>query len=272
MDTEAIVTDLKNVLKAHRVSGNVEVQEYNIFDGYYEKHRDIFNSSECWYENVETDRVKQLTHDREVDFLADAVLGELADGEDIVEILQEILDEYGVSPNLKPGGEEITLADFTVAMVDNLLSKQQYRLFKEKVWDFIAESWDWDEAMSSGLFDEDALMDSTDPIEALAYWTVYFEPRTFDEDVAHECRLVPFQWRPRETEDLDLLALGGCGMDMSPKLDAYQALVDGTLPSGSMLLSGINRDYCVSMLGETTYKKALAKAKLKSPAIILRTY
>lgn len=48
--------------------------------------------------------------------------------------------------------------------------------------------------------------------EALAYWTVYFCPMSDDVDVALRVGLTPFYY-----EDDFYLALGGCGMDLSPR-------------------------------------------------------
>lgn len=271
MDTKAIVTDLKEVLKRHKLEGSVEVQEYNIFDGYYEKHRNIFNSSECWYENVESDRMKTLVSDRDEEFLTDVTMDDCG-LTDVIFGFFDTPDAAAAMKRIDDAGEPVAPAGLTLDDLRKLLTKEEYSAMKDAIWEDIANNWDWDEAVASGLFNEDSMIEHTDVIEALAYHVVYFEPRTFDEDVAHECHLVPFLWRPPEGEDLDLLALGGCGMDMSPRLDAYQALVDGTLPSNSMLLSEINRNYCESLIGKATMEKALQAARLERPAIVLRTY
>ena len=64
--------------------------------------------------------------------------------------------------------------------------------------------------------------------EALSYWPIYFEPLVFNEKTAFECGLIPFVFT-----DIKLLALGGCGMDLSPKLDAYQVLTCGMIDKRS---------------------------------------
>ena len=48
--------------------------------------------------------------------------------------------------------------------------------------------------------------------EALAYWTVYFCPNSDDVDAALRVGLTPFYYK-----DDFYLALGGCGMDLSPR-------------------------------------------------------
>ena len=68
----------------------------------------------------------------------------------------------------------------------------------------------------------------TDFYESLAYWTVYQRTGGIDPDVATRCGLTVFEY-----EDNEYLALGGCGMDLTPKLDAYCALSWGYIPDGS---------------------------------------
>ena len=85
--------------------------------------------------------------------------------------------------------------------------------------------------------DEDEIRAIVDErfFEALSYWTIYFEPLIFNEKAALECDLIPFVF-----ENINLLALAGCGMDLSPKLDAYQALTDNTIDKGSRLFTESN--------------------------------
>ena len=89
---------------------------------------------------------------------------------------------------------------------------------------------------------------------ALRYWIVYFEPLIFDEAIAVECGLVPFSY-----QEIKMLALGGCGMDLSPKLDAYQALTHKTIDRNSRLFSRDNTcgKYFEYVVGETVMQKVL---------------
>jgi len=68
--------------------------------------------------------------------------------------------------------------------------------------------------------------------EALAYWLVFYEPDVENVKVALKCSLVPFEFK-----DTFFLALGACGMDLSPELDAYQVLTSGTIDKHSKLFS-----------------------------------
>lgn len=90
--------------------------------------------------------------------------------------------------------------------------------------------------------------------EALSFWVIYFKPLRYDEEAAFKCDLMPFKYS-NEYEDLGLLALGGCGMDLSPKLDAYQALVDGTIDKHSKLFTDLN--YFKYVLGERITQEVL---------------
>jgi hypothetical protein len=69
-------------------------------------------------------------------------------------------------------------------------------------------------------------------LEKISYWATYFEPLIFNKKIALECSLTPFIYK-----GTNLLALSGCGMDLSPRLDAYQALTDNTIDKGSRLFS-----------------------------------
>ena len=78
--------------------------------------------------------------------------------------------------------------------------------------------------------------------ESLSLWLIYFEPIIFNEAIALECGLTPFTH-----EGKGMLALSGCGMDLSPRLDSYQALVDGTIDKHSRFFS--NPNYFESVVG-----------------------
>lgn len=113
---------------------------------------------------------------------------------------------------------------------------------------------------------EDYYEDSDDIFEALSYWSVYFEPKCyFDEELAYKCRLTPFKYYNEETgEKLNLLALGGCGMDLSPKLDAYQALTVGSIDKKSCLFDPYNGKNCFEhVVGKELTKEVLANIILE---------
>lgn len=104
--------------------------------------------------------------------------------------------------------------------------------------------------------DEDRYNDDIDELfwEKLAIWTIYFKPLRYDEEEAFKCKLLPFKYSDEE-EELELLALRGYGMDLSPKLEAYQALVSGTIDERSLIFSDPN--YFKYVVGEEITQEVL---------------
>ena len=87
-------------------------------------------------------------------------------------------------------------------------------------------------------------------LENIDYYPTYFQPLIFNEEIALECSLTPFTHY-----ELNLLALSGCGMDFSPRLDAYQALTDNTIDERSYLF--LDFDYFEYVVGKTLTERVL---------------
>ena len=73
--------------------------------------------------------------------------------------------------------------------------------------------------------------------DALMYETV-FEPRIYNEEAAYMCDLIPFTLWSASTfgeqgEKYKFLSFGGCVMDMTYKLEAYQVLANGSYDPNS---------------------------------------
>ena len=94
--------------------------------------------------------------------------------------------------------------------------------------------------------------------DALSHWTMYFEPLVFDKETALKCGLTPFTYKGK-----NLLALSGSGMDLSPRLDAYQALSHKTIDRNSRLFFTANRS---DKYFEYVVGKELAEEVLKAIA------
>jgi len=62
--------------------------------------------------------------------------------------------------------------------------------------------------------------------DALMLTTVY-QARNYDAELAYFCGLIPFKVLG-DYEDIEFLALGGCDMDLTYKLEAYQLLADAS--------------------------------------------
>ena len=97
---------------------------------------------------------------------------------------------------------------------------------------------------------------SSATIWALGYCTVYWNPNYEDAEIARMVGLVPFEYK-----DTFYLALGGCGMDLSPKLDAYIALTCGDIPSDSDFFR--QREYFEHVVGKEVYQQVLGKCTRK---------
>jgi hypothetical protein len=81
-------------------------------------------------------------------------------------------------------------------------------------------------------------------IDSLFLWMTYFEPRRYDEEIALKCSLIPFKlYNSNFDESTELLAYGGCGMDMSARLEAYQYLTAQTVDKNSTLYKILNGNY-----------------------------
>ena len=63
-------------------------------------------------------------------------------------------------------------------------------------------------------------------------WNTVFEPQEIDTEAGFRSGLLPFEQR-----DTFVLAFAGCGQDMSPHLNCYQALTSHSLPSDSKIFS-----------------------------------
>ncbi len=86
--------------------------------------------------------------------------------------------------------------------------------------------------------------------EALSYSPIYFEPLVFNEKTALECALIPFVF-----EDSKLLSLAGYGMDLSPKLDAYQLLTCGMIDKKSKYFRKRDKANFEHVVGKSLYEQ-----------------
>lgn len=95
--------------------------------------------------------------------------------------------------------------------------------------------------------DDDYLSDKVNEIfwEKLSCYNTCYEPLVFNAEIALECKLLPFSYK-----GIDMLALSGCGMDLSPKLDAYQTLSHGSIDRNSKFFSVPNQEYFEYAVGK----------------------
>ncbi len=82
---------------------------------------------------------------------------------------------------------------------------------------------------------------------------ICFEPLIFNEEIALECFLTPFTFKEK-----GMLALPGYGIELTPRLEAYQTLVHNTIDRKSRFFSSGADDYFESALvGKEVSKKVL---------------
>jgi len=121
--------------------------------------------------------------------------------------------------NLNDGETEIYIPDFILEenLKDGYDIKIKYNTNKyDSFLDYVQDKYDVLYYEAKELLEEDCLM-----------YNYVYEPRIYDEEIAHLCNLIPFEIQT-EDEDLQLLSFGGCGMDFTYKLEAYQLLADGS--------------------------------------------
>jgi len=84
------------------------------------------------------------------------------------------------------------------------------------------------------------------------------EEYDYDEEDAYKCDLIPFTiYDYNEDKNIYLLGLGGCGMDLSPKLDAYYFLQTGKMDPASMYFR--QKDYFKSLVAGEIFNAIEAK-------------
>lgn len=72
----------------------------------------------------------------------------------------------------------------------------------------------------------------------------------YNEEDAYKCDLTPFIITG-DDEDTYCLALGGCGMDLSPRLDAYYFLQTGNMDPASSYFS--DKDYFKTLVSDEIF-------------------
>lgn len=80
----------------------------------------------------------------------------------------------------------------------------------------------------------------------------------YSEEDAYKCDLIPFKLIG-DYEDSYCLAIGGCGMDLSSRLDAYYFLQTGNIDPSSMYFSAGNKDYFKSSVSDEIFNAIEAK-------------
>ncbi|MFW6016244.1 MAG: hypothetical protein ACOCRK_07370 [bacterium] len=264
-----LITKLKNY---QGISGRVDVSNINYREGYFNTNSNIYNSSDYWFEDIYIDKKAWFMKRN----------GIIPDGNVKINILREWWEDqvneivsnyftisdwdsyYVYSGNNEDNGFELfsytfdELEEEYPQIYDDIIEMIEWEVDKLDFWDLE------NEGILQELYDIRWPEETFNEYEMLAYWTNYFEPDWWDEEIAWKVGLYPFEFK----ED-NYLALGGCGMDLSPKLDAYQALASGSLPKSSRFED--DPKYAKYVVGESIYKQVMEAVK-ESLTITIKTW
>ena len=247
-DLNKLTEDLRHTLKKYGFESRIYIQEFKSRESFYDKNNTIFDTLENEGSTlIKVDKKKWLLSDRELrnDFLIPEV--------DFIEALvlsyfEEIFGnkvDLVTYPTLKDLEDKLGI---NLAIIEEMIYNEIDDMDFKALEDYL-----------ESLFGISCSEEYFDEIETLAYWTTYFKPCYENEDIAWKVGLFPFRF------DGDFyLALGGCGMDLSPKLDAYQALTDNTIPSFSQFIR--QPDYAKYVVGSKVFEEVM-KAIKRDPII-----
>lgn len=262
IDTQRLLADIEEVLQRHGLSGVVNIAQVRIMDNWWKENDNIYESHEEWFEDVFVDKKAWLQYRYRP-------LDDFKPGE--VNVLADAIEDW-----LENRDEDDTKVDSLRKKLLKLNMKEIQKKYPdlhdhltETLQEFLEES-DWEEIVESGILPAVYGINCPDEefneLEALSMWTVYYSPPRgkVDKATAFRCGLIPFEYQGTE-----YVALGGSGMDLSPQLDAYQALTDRSLPSDSQFLR--SSDYAKYVVGEDLFNEVM-RAVAYDPVITIRTY
>ena len=249
MNKEQLQKDLQEVLQKHGLNIQyMNIDHERIANDFYTINKNIWDSGECWFEDLQVNKIGWLLSmygkdDLQLDF-------DIESYELIQNAVKTVLDNNKLF--------DIDIESKTLGQIKEDVSDDIFNNILEVIIEYISEE-DYFSNIEENLKDWFGIEypdEEFNEMEALAYWTVYFQPRIENEELAWKLGLVPFFF-----EDEFYLALGGCGMDLSPKLDAYQALTDDTVPSDSRFRNERDQEYAKYVVGEETYNKVIEVIK-----------
>jgi len=257
---------------AKEIHANVEIQEFRVGQdrsSYLDANRDLYDDIKENIDDLEfpVDYVNILRD--ECSYNGSSTIGDIIDNLHKYSTIDSDIEDVFSNANLsvfkqeeKSNEEEIDYKEIPLSE----LEEKTPELYKSliEVLDTITDE-DFDVRNDgSVLFDcdyPDEVVDNN-TYEALAYWTIYWNPNYEDAEIAQFVGLTAFKFR-----DEFYLALGGCGMDLSPKLDAYIALTVGVIPSDSEFFR--QSDYFKSVVSEKVYDRIIKECKRDSKRYVI---
>lgn len=265
VDLDQLNADFKALCEKYKLTcPNICMQQYRIDDHYYQTHNYV-------WDQISDEENGHMRVDDDLDVDIDAwfrhnnpnppddlevcqELFELLDSEGSIFDHNNWIDDDGDLLLALEGKKYVDLPDDMKADVDSWWADLEISIIDNE--DFIKEALEI-ECLECEYSKSAA-------VEVLSYWCTYYEPRIKNVEAAHKSGLFPFEY-----EGTFMLALGGCGMDLSPKLDCYQALTDRSIPSNSTIFRQLDYfDYVSNLNHEEIFKRC----RLNSVAVKFQAY
>lgn len=252
VNVDKFIAGIKDLMRRHGISGGVETRDIRTRDDFFSESRVMYDSSECWYERVWVNKKAWL--ESKYELRTDFPVGDV---DFVSDIVAEWADDHGIPKDV----------DFDGMTLDQIKEQcpEEFDDLMERIKDEIDDR-DYHalEDDLKPLYGVEYPDDEFNELEALGYWTVYFEPRVRDEAIAWKVGLIPFEY-----DGTSYLALGGCGMDLSPRLDAYQALTVGSVSSDSQFIR--QPGYAAYVVGQGVFDEVMEAIKCP-PQITVYTW
>lgn len=251
------------------INGNVEVQEFCVGQdrsSYLDANKDMYDDMMENIDDIEfpVDYVN-IVRD-EYNYNGNSTIGDIIDCihsySTVEEDIDDIFNNVDLSVFKEELDEEIDYKEIPLSEIEEK-TPELYKSLVE-ILDIITDD-DFDIRNDGRVLfdceDPDEIVHSN-TLDALAYWTVYWSPSWENAEIAQFVGLTSFKYK-----DGFYLALGGCGMDLSPKLDAYIALTSGVIPSDSEFFRQL--DYFKSVVGEKVYNRVIKECSREKKRYVI---
>lgn len=150
----------------------------------------------------------------------------------------------------------------TFNVFDNIDDDYSYREYVSYNYDLMKTRYSEVELLN---LEEDQLNEliDNDFFEDINDHHTLFEPLIFNEAIALDCGLIPFNYNFELFGNVNFLALGNSGFDplmksnLLFKLDAYQVLTDNSIDENSPFFGTYSKDIAKRVLGDEVYNKVI---------------
>jgi hypothetical protein len=147
-------------------------------------------------------------------------------------------------------------------VIENIDDDWSYREFVSYNFDLMKTRYSEVELTNLEEDEVNDLIDN-DFFKDINYHHTLFEPLIFNEEIALDCGLIPFNYNFELFGNANFLALGDSGFDPSIKtnllfkLDAYQVLTDNSIDEHSPFFSTYSKDIARRVLGDEIYNRVI---------------